>query len=258
MAPAKAVMSSWAARRRLAQAVVDIRAVAKPVHAVLEARLTDGIVRNAWDFWLFPKRTIAEGTGIAVSPKLLPALRKLYTGLAEAGTPGAERANLLISEAGSPDAAAALAAGKRLLLISQTAGGANVSLGWWSMGNQVGTAFARHPALGDFPHEGNLSPLSFRILKQGRSLPLKGMRSDEMLVVGEGLNGYFLYAGAARSGRGRVLMTFGLDLLSGHPEGTCILDGLIRYARSDAFNPKGEVTLTFETEERMAEDDQSG
>ena len=38
-------------------------------------------------------------------------------------------------------------------------------------------------------------------------------------------------------------MTFGLDLLSGHPEGTCILDGLIRYAQSDAFNPYGEVDL---------------
>jgi hypothetical protein len=67
-----------------------------------------------------------------------------------------------------------------------------------------------------------------------------------MRVVGEGLNGFFLYAGEARSGPGRVLMTFGLDLLAGHPEGACLLDGLIRYARSDAFNPKGEITLALE------------
>ena len=248
---AKAVTSSWAARAACASRG------GHPGGGETRSRRLGGAIhgwkaRNTWDFWLFPKRTIRDGTGIAVSPKLLPALGKLFTGLAEAGTPGAERANLLISEAGSPDATAAMAAGKRILLINQTAGDANVTLGWWSMGNQVGTAFARHPALGDFPHEGYLSPLSFRILKQGRSLPLAGMRSDEMLVVGEGLNGYFLYAGEARSGRGRVLMTFGLDLLSGHPEGTSILDGLIRYAQSDAFNPKGEVTHDFGTVARDA------
>ena len=39
-----------------------------------------------------------------------------------------------------------------------------------------------------------------------------------------------------------------MDLLSGTPEGTCLLDGLIRYARSDAFNPKGFVKLTLGTQ----------
>jgi hypothetical protein len=118
----------------------------------------------------------------------------------------------------------------------------NISLGWWSMGEQVGTAFAQHPSLGDFPHAGYLSPLAFRILKTGQKLPsLAGLRPDDMLIVGEGLDGYFLYAGQARIKQGRVLMTFGLDLVSGWPEGTCMLDGLIRYAQSDAFNPQGEI-----------------
>ena len=67
------------------------------------------------------------------------------------------------------------------------------------------------------------------------------MRPDEMMVVGEGLDCYFLYEGQARCGNGRVLITGGLDLLSGFPEGTCILDGLIHYAQSDAFNPTGEI-----------------
>lgn len=40
-------------------------------------------------------------------------------------------------------------------------------------------------------------------------------------------------------------MTFGLDLLAGHPEGTCILDGLIRHARSNAFKPQGEIKLVI-------------
>ena len=73
---------------------------------------------------------------------------------------------------------------------------------------------------------------------------LPGLMPDEMFVVGEGLDGYYLYGAEARIDQGRALITFGLDLLSGHPEGTCILDGLIRYARSDAFNPKGKTALS--------------
>lgn len=234
--------------RLLAEAAVTLPAIAKPVHAVLDVTVgTDGAVSNAWDFWVFPARQRQDGAGIAVSREMLPALEKLYTGLVVAGAPEAASAGLLVSRAGAAEVGPAVAAGKRVLLINGTAGKPNVSLGWWSMGSQVGTAFARHPALGDFPHDGTLSPLAFRILKQGLGLPFKGMLPDEMMVVGEGLDNYFLYAGEARMDAGRVLMTFGLDVLSGTPEGACLLDGLIRYARSDAFNPKGVVKQMPET-----------
>jgi len=173
----------------------------------------------------------------------MPALEKLYTGLAAAGMPEAEKAGLLISRVGAPDVDPALAAGKRVLLVNGTEGKPNVSLGWWSMGNQVGTAFAKHPALGDLPHDGTLSPLLFRILKNGYALPFGGIAPEDMMVVGEGQSQHFLYMGAAKVGQGRALLTFGLDVLSGTPEGTCILDGMIRYARSDAFNPAGTVKL---------------
>ena len=230
--------------RSLAQAEILIPELRKPVHAVLEVSLAGEAVRNQWDFWLFPKRAPQRGEGIAVSSPLLPRLSSLYSGLVAAGDPGAEQAPVLISFLGSPDVEPALAAGKRVILINRTAGKPNVSLGWWAMGQQVGTAFVRHPALGDFPHEGHLSPLAFRILKTGLKLPsLAGLGPDDMFVVGEGLDNYFLYAGEARINAGRALMTFGLDLLSGHPEATCILDGLIRYAQSDAFNPRSKTDL---------------
>lgn len=230
--------------RSLAQADLVIPELQKPVHAVLEVTLGGGVAGNQWDFWLFPKRASLRGDGIAVSKPLLPKLTPLYSGLVEAGAPEAAAANLLVSFVGSPDVAHALAAGKRVILINRTAGKPNVSLGWWSMGEQVGTAFAKHPALGDFPHEGFLSPLAFRILKTGLKLPgLAGLRPDEMMVVGEGRDNYFLYAGEARIKQGQALMTFGLDLLSGLPEANCLLDGLIHYAQSDAFHPKGEIVL---------------
>ena len=230
--------------RSLAQSDLVIPVVQKPVHAVLDVSLAGGVARNQWDFWVFPKRAPQRGDGIAVSKAVLPAMAALYSGLAVAGDPGADQAGILISFFGSADVAPALAAGKRVILINRTAGKPNVSLGWWSMGEQVGTAFSRHPALGDFPHDGYLSPLAFRILKKGQKLPaLRGLPPDQMFVVGEGLDSYFLYAGEARIKQGRALMTFGLDLVSGYPEGTSILDGLIRYARSDAFNPQGEIEL---------------
>lgn len=239
--------------RLLAEAALAIPSVDKPVHAVLVAEVIQRSevggqrsgekVLNTWDVWVFPKRDKQDGRGIAVARELLPALERIFTGLVVSGTPEAEKAGLLISRFGAPDVGAALAAGRRVILINGTEGQPNVNLGWWWMGNQVGTAFARHPALGDFPHDGALSPLSFRILKQGRPLPFAGILPDEMIVVGEGGQGYFLYAAEARMGAGRALMTFGLDVLSGTPEGTCLLDGLIRYARSDAFNPKGTVKV---------------
>ena len=233
--------------RLLAEAAIAIPDVVKPVHAVLEAEVLqkrEEKIANTWDFWIFPKRDKQDGSGIAATPTLLPALEKLYTGLIAAGTPGAEQAELLISHLDATDVAPALTAGKRVILINSTEGKPNVNLGWWSMGNQVGTAFAKHPAMGDFPHDGTLSPLAFRILKLGKPLPLAGLLPDDMLAVGEGGSGYFLYAGCAQSDKGRVLITFGLDLISDTPEGTCLLDGMIRYVRSDAFNPKGVINLT--------------
>ena len=228
--------------RSLGQTELLIPELPKPVHAVLEVSLAGGAARNLWDFWLFPKREPQRAEGIAVSKPLLPKLSPLYSGLVAAGEPGSERAAVLISFFGSGDVEPALASGKRVILINRTMGKPNVSLGWWSMGDQVGTAFARHPALGDFPHAGHLSPLAFRILKSGLKLPnLTGLGPDGMFVVGEGLDSYFLYAGEARIKEGRALMTFGIDLLAGHPEGTCILDGLIRYAQTDAFNPQGRI-----------------
>ncbi len=230
--------------RLLAQAELLIPALQKPVHAVLEVSLAGEAARNQWNFWLFPKREPHRGEGIAVSKSLLPSLSPLYSGLVGAGDSGSERATLLISFLGSADVEPALASGKRVILVNRTKGKPNVRLGWWDMGEQVGTAFARHPALGDFPHGGYLSPLAFRILKTGLKLPdLTGLGPDDMFVVGEGLDSYFLYAGEARINQGRALMTFGLELLAGHPEGTCILDGLIRYAQSDVFNPQGRINL---------------
>ena len=161
--------------RLLAEASVAIPAVSKPLHARLEAALptSDETVRNAWDFWLFPKRDKQDGRGIAVSKDLLPALEKLYAGLAPRRITGSRIGHRSSSRGSRVDVRPALAAGKRVLLINGARANPTSALGWWWMGNQVGTAFAKHPALGDFPHDGYLSPLAFRIVKTGSQSPAK-------------------------------------------------------------------------------------
>jgi len=237
--------------RLLKEINLTVPRVAKPLHAMLEVSLRSadaGVpeIRNQWDFWVFPACGKRDGAGVCVSPALKPVLEKQYAGLAVSGSPEAERAILLIARGGEPEVARALETGKRVIVIHGTEGAPNVKLGWWTMGNQVGTAFARHPALGELPHAGHLSPLFFRILKKGRALPLEGMRADSMFAVGEGRDAFYLYLGEGVCGKGRVLLSYGLDVLSGTPEGTCLLDGMIRYALSDAFNPTSPVKLDLQ------------
>ena len=58
------------AARKIASATIEIPGVDRPVKATLVVRV-DGIPANEWDFWLFPRRGVRDGRGIAVSPSLL-------------------------------------------------------------------------------------------------------------------------------------------------------------------------------------------
>ncbi|HOC70204.1 MAG TPA: hypothetical protein PKO23_15465, partial [Candidatus Hydrogenedentes bacterium] len=112
----------------------------------------------------------------------------------------------------------------------------NVELGWWWLGDQLGTAFANHPVFGDFPHNGVLTPLWFRLIKKGVPLPLTQYGEFEYLAVGEGQTQYFAYIMEKQPPSGPpLLMTHGVDLLSDTPEGAYLLDAMITYMRSNAF-----------------------
>ena len=118
----------------------------------------------------------------------------------------------------------------KVVAIGAAQGVPNVSLGWWFMGEQVGTALLDHPVFGDLPHEGFLSPLLFRIVGKGRSLKHAARDERDLFMVGEGGGDCFVYLARRKVGAGCLLESFGLDLLSGKPEGTAILDGMISAA----------------------------
>ena len=227
------------AARRIASLKIKAPQVSRPTKARIELAVDS--VANFWDCWLFPRRELRDGRHIAVAAPYRDALAKRYASLASADR--AAEAKVVIAPFGSKVAGEALRRGQRVIALGNMGGKPNVSLGWWWMGSQVGTVLLDHPAFGELPHEGHLSPLLFRVLKPGRKLPFAGLSAKDMLAVGEGGDACYLYLAQAKAGKGRLLMAFGLDVLSDTPEGATLLDGLVAYAGSDGFNPTSEVEM---------------
>ena len=213
--------------RPVAAVSFTVPPVGKAVKAVLHAEL-DGTA-NEWDLWLFPERVKRDCGRIAADSSLLPQLSRLYSDVVDAASPAAGDARVVVAPYGSRTAAEALARGKNLLTISGGDGRPNVSLGWWSMGSQVGTALSRTSrTLARLPHEGAMTPLLFRLVKEGAH-PLSDGRLDvaEPIIVGEGKKDCYLYLGEINAAPSRHIAAFGLDLLSGKPESTALLDGIL-------------------------------
>jgi hypothetical protein len=196
---------------------------------------------------------------MAASPRVYGLLAGRYPELARLGSPGASQRTVVV--AGGllePGVLESLEQGKNVVCLSLP--GYNllrpgVSLGWWQITNQTGTAIARHPAFGDFPHEGFLDQGWFRLVDTAEKLdPGHPFRTVEPLMVGIGREtgyafgmagyplGFNLYAFQARAGSGRLLAT-GLNLASDHPEAIRLLDQFVRYAGSQQFRPSGTFDL---------------
>jgi len=223
--------------RSLGSCEFTVPELTKPVHAVFEATLGETGASNSWDFWFFPKRTAKKGDGVAATEDLLRVLSKRYPGIAKAGTAEANAARLVIGSWDHPALLESVRKGKRGLMIGPADGKPNVTLGWWWLGNQIGTAFADHPAFGDFPHDGRLSPLWFRLIKRGLPLPIDPKFGQlDYLAVGEGQKQYFTYICQKTDKDGhKLLITRGVDLLADTPEGAYLLDAMIDYVWSPAF-----------------------
>jgi len=191
--------------RKLTTVDVTVPSVAKAVKA--ELVISVGDVSNAWDLWLFPK-------GPSHDEIVAAAVKK----------------GVVIAASDSPEAKAALEKGAKLITIDGADGKTNVSLGWWYMGKQVGTALKDHPALAGIPHEGALTPLLFRIVKdKGLALPALGLKGDDLIIVGEGGEQCCCYLAERRIGASKVLACHGLDLVSDLPEGNALLAGMVEY-----------------------------
>ena len=190
--------------RKVASVNVDVPAVERPEKVSYSVEI--GGVRNSWDMWVFPKG---------------PSLAEIRA--------EAKRRGVVIAKGGSAEAERALAEGMPLISVDGTGGKPNVSLGWWWMGRQVGTAIRPHPALGAFPHDGALTPLLFRILKCGKELPAPEVDQKDMVIVGEGGDRCYLYLAVRRIGGSQVVECHGIDVLSDLPEANALLASFVDY-----------------------------
>ena len=185
--------------RILARERIRVPAVAKPVKATLRVALAG--LSNSWDFWFFPR---AEKLGVPDG--------------------------VVIVDYGSEEAEAARRNGRNLLVVGNRSDKANFTMGWWWLGKQVGTAVLPHACLGDFPYEPFLSPLMFRIIKEGVALPVAGYDEEDYVIVGEGLKDVYLYLAAkVRPDGGREVYVSGLDISGTTPESASLRANLLRW-----------------------------
>lgn len=206
----------------------------KPVEASFHISLEGSALNNSWRFWLFPTRQTFTGEGLAATEDLHGEIVRRYPGAELFDGESASEAALIITSAGHPILQDSKLKDKRILVIAAAEGAPNIHLGWWSLGNQLGTAFADHPIYGDFPLEESISPLWFRLIKQGLPLPLETAGTEvEYFAIGEGLHTYFSYLHQEQEEGGLPrLYSHGLDLMADVPEALWLLDQLIGYMKT--------------------------
>ena len=179
----------------------------------LDGKVGEGVaavdfsLENDWDMWLFPKG---------------PRLAELRAWAREKG--------VVVAMDGSSEANSAIKVGGKVVTLANQDGSLNSMPGWWWMGDQVGTVLFDHPALKYLPHDGLVSPLLFKILKNGMELPFKGGCQGDMIVLGEGGGACYSYMHLERfeNGAKRIAVT-GLDLSADRPESNAILKGAIEF-----------------------------
>lgn len=192
---------------------------------------------NSWAIWLFPRRATADGSAIACDAAYLGLLSSRYRNLKT--TVERRDAKVVILPDGTPAVSEAMAEGKNVIALANQTGAPNCALGWWRIGAQCGTAIRPHRALSCLPYEPNLTPLLFRIIKEGTKLRFirnigtdipvcSNFKPSEVIIAGEGGTECYSYLAETSSPNGvRCFHVSGLDVLSDTPEGTALLDGLL-------------------------------
>jgi len=192
--------------RKIASVDIVIPPLVRAVKAALAVELTATAagtpvrVANRWDYWLFPRDTVA----------------------------GARRAarekGVVICAFGSAEERAALAAGKSVIALAQQDTPRNVTLGWWYMTEQMGAALRDCDWLRGIPHSGCFDELFFRIGRTGLKLPVAGFTEKDLVMVGEGGEACYLYlARRTLSNGARHTLIAGLDVTTDTPEAAALL-----------------------------------
>lgn len=221
-------------------ATLTVPSLEKAAKARFIGELAGTDVSNSWDVWLFPKHKPSAGAGnnLTASENIYSALSKRYPGIGKTTPPS----GVLLTDVLDGQALAALEEGKSVILLKLTGPRPGVRLGWWATSAQTGTAVADHAAFGDFPHDGYLNHLFFRLVRATVKTTDPAFRGVEKLMVNHGNQGYLTHVFQAKAGNGKILAS-GLDLLSDNPESVYLLDQFIKYVQSPLFQPEGVLDI---------------
>jgi len=216
-----------------------------PVQANLTATIEGTEVYNSWKVWLFPRiqvdRNLVKGLG--ASSTIHETLAKRYPGMANLDNSTSNTSEVILTDKLNRLALESLADGKTVVLLKLSGPAPGVGLGWWGQGPQTGTAIADHAAFGDFPHDGYLNHLFFRLINKTVRCNDKDFKDVEKIMVGHGSSGYLAHVFQAKASNGRLFAS-GLNLLSENPESVYLLHQFIQYVRSPYFDPQGHLPTT--------------
>jgi len=207
-----------------------------PAAARIAAALeSDGLhVSNDWNVWLFPSRPAPSDApeGVLFDDGR-GALRE------PGGIPGGTR--LVVASVPSRATREWVRDGGRLLLLGARTGPRRPRF----FRRESVTAIARHPALGDFPHDG-FPDLQFVPFEPTHAFDLEGEPGATPILerVDARTGERDAWVLEARCGAG-ALLAAASDLAAvagGDPAAEALSAALIRYALSDTFDPRGSLT----------------
>jgi hypothetical protein len=241
---------------------VPRRPRAEQLRLVVRLEDAQGIATNDWKIWCFPAERSASDRFVVVGSEWL---QRQYVGWGlphhepdARGGGGASPTLLLVTDRWESRVLDHLAAGGRVLMLNPepvfpTATTRYRPSGWdpSDPAGHVGTTFdPQHPALKSMPSEG-WCDLQFHDLIQGG----KAILLEQTRVAGEPIVRMIdvpqrlarkAYLFETKVGPGRLLVSgfnFSAAVPAGDPAATYYLDELIRYAVSDEFQPRGNVSI---------------
>ena len=218
--------------------------IKKPVNAKLTATLEGTDILNSWEIWMFPRIQIDRDfvKGLASTENVYKALIDQYPGLTKLDKSITNAPDIILTDRLDGSTLEALEKGKAVILLRLFGPTPGFKLGWWGINAQTGTAIADHLAFGDFPHDGYLNHLFFRLINSSIKCSDDEFKEVEKIMVGHGNQGYLAHVFQAKAGNGRLLAS-GLNLLTDNPESIYLLHQFIQYVRSPYFNPQGYIDL---------------
>jgi len=231
---------------------------AKKLKLVIKLETASANYENSWDFWIYPRETLAN-PGIPVVSTLRVPLARVYpwlsTSLSDLTPTG-----LLLCEALDKRALSHLRSGGRVWLMPHPAPKGRGIHFFPASGGALGTLIRNHAAIQGFPHEEYCDLQFYSLIDGAAPFPLDedwphaaapmigGIRTTSSFLSKSKDLSHVAFAIEGRAHGGRLLVTplrLPECLNEQRPEAIALANSLLRYATSAAFQPETSIPDTL-------------